>query len=44
MAARVEAFRQGLRDHGYVEDKNITLEYRFAEGDLIGSGGLLRNW
>src|SRR5262245_9532589 len=30
--ARVEAFRQGLRDLGYVEGSNITSEYRFAEG------------
>src|SRR5688572_23080725 len=29
-----EAFRQGLRDLGYVEGQNIALEWRFAEGNL----------
>jgi hypothetical protein len=30
-----EAFQQGLRDLGYVEGRNISIEYRFAEAERL---------
>ena len=33
-AARIEAFRQGLRELGYIDAKNIVIEARYAEENL----------
>lgn len=39
-AIQTEAFRTGLRDLGYVEGKNLLIEWRFADGNVERLPGL----
>jgi putative ABC transport system substrate-binding protein len=38
---QIEAFRQGLRDRGSIDGKNVLVEYRYLEGKLDQIPGLV---
>jgi ABC-type uncharacterized transport system substrate-binding protein len=44
VTARVEGFRQGLRELGYVEGKNIIIEWRSAEGKPERRNEIAADW
>jgi ABC-type uncharacterized transport system substrate-binding protein len=33
-SVRIDAFRQGLRDLGYIDGQNIAIEFRYSEGSV----------
>jgi putative ABC transport system substrate-binding protein len=43
-STRAEAIRLALRELGYIEGQNIAIEYRYAEGNAIGSLSLRPSW
>ena len=39
-ASIVAAFRQGLKEEGFVEGQNVAIEFRYAEGQIDRVPGL----
>jgi len=43
-AVLLEAFRQEMSELGWIEGKNITIEYRFGEQKMTACLSLRRTW
>jgi putative tryptophan/tyrosine transport system substrate-binding protein len=41
-ASNVAAFREGLRESGYVEGRNLTIDFRWGDGQVERLPGLIR--
>ena len=44
MSARLQAFRQGLKDNGYVEGENVAIVYRLADNQTDRLPSWQRIW
>ena len=42
-ASRIAAFREGLREVGFIENENVTIEFRWAEGQYDRLPGLVND-